>query len=251
VLAPACRIAVVHDARMREWVRGLSFRSEFTIVFFVAFGLPLMGTVLSFLAPEWWTHGAALITNARLLRTLIFEVVVGSLLWQVLVLRGWTGAQVGLSLVRPWSREFLTTPVVALGLTVAIYVSYAILLIAAVSVWPGLIGQTHRLQVAPGLPMGTVLAVALINPVFEEVFVCGYVISSLRGRLGVANAVNVSAAIRVAYHLYQGPIGVLGITPFALIAGVWFARTKRLAPLVLAHALIDFTGLTLASWKLP
>jgi membrane protease YdiL (CAAX protease family) len=238
---------------MREWIRGLSFRAEFAIVFFAAFGLPLAATILSLSAPGWWIHGAAPITNARLLRTLIFEVVLGSLLWQVLALRGWTSAQVGLSPVRPRSREFLTTPLVALGLALTAYVSYAILAITAVSVWPDLLGQawTHRPRVAPGLPVGTLLAVALINPVFEEVFVCGYVVSSLRDRLGIASAINASAAIRVAYHLYQGPMGVLGITPFALIAGVWFARTKRLAPLIIAHALIDFTGLSLASSKLP
>jgi membrane protease YdiL (CAAX protease family) len=236
---------------MREWIRGLSFRGEFAIVLLAAFGLPLAKTISLLLTSEWWLNGAPPFTNPLLLRTLIFEVVVGFLLWKVLTLRGWTGAKVGLSLVRPWSREFLTTPLVALGLALAVYLSSAVLVIAAIGLWPDLLSQafTHRPRAAPGLPIATVLAVALINPVFEEVFVCGYVVSSLRDRVGVAKAVNVSAGIRVAYHLYQGPMAVLGIMPFALILTIWFARTKRLAPLILAHALVDFAGLSLASWK--
>jgi hypothetical protein len=52
------------------------------------------------------------------------------------------------------------------------------------------------------------------------VFVCGYVLSGLRERPGVAAAENVSAGIRVAYHLYQGPMAALAIVPYALIAAV-------------------------------
>lgn len=250
LLVPAQSIAVVHDECMREWIRGLSFRGEFAIVFFAAFGFTLADTILFLSAPERW-HGAPPLTNGGVLRMLIFEVVVGSLLWQVLMLRGWTGALMGLSPVRLWSRKFLTTPLVALGLALAAYASYVILTIVAANAWPDLVRHASaRRLVAPGLPIATVLAAALINPVFEEVFVCGYVVSSLRERIGVANAVNVSAGIRVAYHLYQGAMGVLAITPFALIAAIWFARTRRLAPLILAHALMDFIGLSLASWKL-
>jgi uncharacterized protein len=87
--------------------------------------------------------------------------------------------------------------------------------------------------------------VAVIRMLATPVFVCGYVVASLRERIGGANAVSVSAGIRLAYHLYQGPAGVLGITPCALIAAIWFVRTRRLAPLIVAHAIVDFTGLFL------
>ena len=239
---------------MSEWIRSLSFRGEFAIVICAAFGLSLAASIPALWEPEHWLHGGPLLTHASLLRTLTFEVVVGFLLWQFLVLRGWTAARVGLASVHPWRREIVMTPLVGLGLAFAAFVSYAILLIAVGSIWPNLVWQSvpARLQlVASGLPATTVVATALINPVFEELFVCGYVVSSLRDRLGLANAVNVSAGIRVAYHLYQGPLGLLSIAPFALIGAIWFARTRRLAPLIFAHALLDFIGLALASWKLP
>lgn len=234
---------------MREWIRGLSFPGEFAIVFVAAFGLALAGTIHVLLTPEWWLQGPPPFTSERLLHTLIFEVILGSLLWRILVLRGWTCALVGLPIGGLRSRDFVTTPLVALGLALAANVIYVILASVVASGWPDLVGQAvaHRPRVAPGIPEVIVLAVSVINPIFEEVFVCGYVISSLRDRIGVANAVNVSAGIRVAYHLYQGPIGVLGITPYALIAAIWFVRTRRLAPLILAHALVDFTGLSFGS----
>jgi membrane protease YdiL (CAAX protease family) len=87
------------------------------------------------------------------------------------------------------------------------------------------------------------LAVSLLNPVFEEVFVCGYVISALKERRGTTTAINVSAGIRVFYHFYQGALGILGITPMALIFAYWFARTGRLWPLIVAHAVSDFVAL--------
>jgi membrane protease YdiL (CAAX protease family) len=53
----------------------------------------------------------------------------------------------------------------------------------------------------------------------------------------------VSAGIRVFYHFYQGAVGVVGIAPMALLFAYWFARTGRLWPLIVAHALTDFAGL--------
>jgi membrane protease YdiL (CAAX protease family) len=236
---------------MREWIRGLSFRGEFALVILAAFGLALGSTAWLLATSQWWLNGPPPFTNDRLLRTLLFEVIVGGLLWKGLTLRGWTGAKVGLTPLRAWSLEYLTTPLIAIGLLLAFYVAYAVLFVIAANLQSDLISQAiaHGPRVAAGLPLATVVAVALVNPVFEEVFVCGYVISGLRERVGIASAVNVSAGIRLAYHLYQGPVGVLGITPFALITALWFARTRRLAPLILAHGLVDFTGLLFGSQR--
>lgn len=233
---------------MSKWLRELSFRGEFALVMIAAFGLPLVATALMLADPERWLRGAPPLTNARLLQTPIFELVLGSLLWRVLTLRGWTTEQVGLSLRRPSGRELLTTPLVALGLMLAAYAGYALLANLAATFSPELVRQAFaRRLVAPHIPLTTVIAVVLVNPIFEEVFVCGYIVSALRDRVGVLTAVNVSAGIRVAYHLYQGAAGVLSVTPFALIAAIWFARTRRLTPLVLAHALLDFAGLWMPS----
>ena len=49
------------------------------------------------------------------------------------------------------------------------------------------------------------------------------------------------------YHFYQGALGVLSITPMGPLFAYWFARTGRLWPLVVAHALQDFTALVVDS----
>lgn len=57
----------------------------------------------------------------------------------------------------------------------------------------------------PSASLLAVLLVSVVNPWYEELFVCAYVIESLRGRFGLGTAINVSVALRVSYHLYQGP----------------------------------------------
>jgi len=52
-----------------------------------------------------------------------------------------------------------------------------------------------------------------------------------------------SLAIRLTCHLYQGAAGVIGIVPLGFIFTYWYARTGRLWPVVLAHALFDVAGL--------
>ena len=44
--------------------------------------------------------------------------------------------------------------------------------------------------------------------------------------VSVATAVNISAAIRLSYHLYQGVAGVLSVVPMGLLFAIWFARTR-------------------------
>jgi membrane protease YdiL (CAAX protease family) len=100
-----------------------------------------------------------------------------------------------------------------------------------------------NVEISSDLRVRTVVILSLVNPVFEEVFVCGYLINALKKERSLVFAINVSVAIRLAYHLYQGPMVVLSIVPMGLIFGYWFARTGRLWPLVTAHALLDFFAL--------
>ncbi len=53
--------------------------------------------------------------------------------------------------------------------------------------------------------------------------------------------------LRLAYHLYQGAFRLFGIIAFSAIFTLWFAKKGRLWPLIIAHAIIDFTGLWASS----
>ncbi|WP_306233660.1 CPBP family intramembrane glutamic endopeptidase [Agrococcus beijingensis] len=74
----------------------------------------------------------------------------------------------------------------------------------------------------------------------EEVIVVGYLFARLR-RLGWGEwpIIVATAALRGAYHLYQGVPAMIGNFAMGLLFGWLYARTGRLVPLIVAHTLID------------
>lgn len=81
------------------------------------------------------------------------------------------------------------------------------------------------------------------NAVLEEVVVVGYLITRLR-QLGwrLPAALAASALLRGSYHLYQGFGGFVGNAVMGVLFGLFFLRTRRVAPLVVAHALLDIVA---------
>jgi len=84
---------------------------------------------------------------------------------------------------------------------------------------------------------------SIINPVFEEVIVCGYVIPVIARRYGETTAINVSVLIRTSYHLYQGIAALPFHVAYGLMQGYMYVRFRNLWPLIVSHALLDFFAL--------
>lgn len=84
---------------------------------------------------------------------------------------------------------------------------------------------------------------AVQNAVLEEVIVLGYLTHRL-GRLGWSPLRTgiASAALRGTYHLYQGVGGLLGNAAMGAIFCYLYRRLGRLAPFIIAHALIDIVA---------
>ena len=78
------------------------------------------------------------------------------------------------------------------------------------------------------------------NAVVEEVIVVGYLLRRL-DQLGWSwpAAVAASALLRGSYHLYQGVGGFVGNVVMGLIFCLLYRRWRRVAPLAIAHTLID------------
>jgi membrane protease YdiL (CAAX protease family) len=133
---------------------------------------------------------------------------------------------------------------IGLGLVLAFYVVYACALwIAYASGFrPSYLGHYQTL-VDSGLSLPVTVSVCILNPVYEETFLCGYIITTAKATNRTTAGVNASVMIRLACHLYQGGLGVLGIVPVGLIFAWWYARTGRLWPLFVAHAVMDAIGL--------
>ena len=213
---------------MQEWIRSLSPRSEFVVVIGLAFGWALLSSLESVLsgAPAQ-TDTAFSFSAPALWSMLIIELTVIALLGYFLSARGWAISHFG---PPAQARDLLA----GLALGAAIIVVYQLL--AALALSSG--AELKPGQVSPGVGWTTILAVSTVNGFYEEVFVCGYVLVALRERWGLWPAIHISTALRVGYHLYQGSGGVLGAVPTGLIFAGWYARTGRLWPLILAHALL-------------
>ena len=91
--------------------------------------------------------------------------------------------------------------------------------------------------------------------VVEETIVVGYLFERL-GRLGwkSSSIILTSALLRASYHLYQGFGGFVGNLAMGLVFALFFRKTNRLVPLLIAHFLLDafsFIGYPLVAHLLP
>ncbi len=86
------------------------------------------------------------------------------------------------------------------------------------------------------------LLAALRSGLQEEVIVVGFLLSKLKlvnPTFSVLLLVLTSAAIRASYHSYQGFSAVLGNFVMGIVFALVFLRTARVAPLVIAHTLMN------------
>lgn len=88
------------------------------------------------------------------------------------------------------------------------------------------------------LTLPLIVAFAIINGTFEEVFLLGVLTRGLR-RHGLSLAIGLPLLVRVSYHLYQGPVGAVWILTFGLLFALLYVRTGSLWPPVFAHILWD------------
>lgn len=91
--------------------------------------------------------------------------------------------------------------------------------------------------------MPVIIAFALVNATFEEVFLLGVLVRGLRSQ-GLSIAIGLPLLVRVLYHLYQGPVGAVWILVFGLFFSLCYVRRPVLWPLVFAHVLWDIVPFT-------
>ena len=90
---------------------------------------------------------------------------------------------------------------------------------------------------------------AIRHAVLEEVIVVGYLLDRF-GKFGwsVPLSIAASALLRGSYHLYQGFGPFIGNAVMGVVFAWLYTRTRRVMPLVIAHALLDivaFVGFSL------
>jgi membrane protease YdiL (CAAX protease family) len=80
----------------------------------------------------------------------------------------------------------------------------------------------------------------LINPFYEELIVRGFAMTEIEA---LSNnkilAVVVSTFIQTSYHLYQGVPQALLISTIFLGYSIFYSKTRRLTPVIIAHLILD------------
>jgi membrane protease YdiL (CAAX protease family) len=86
------------------------------------------------------------------------------------------------------------------------------------------------------------LSLSVVNGIYEEVFLLAFLQRGLR-RLGGSNALGITLLVRMLYHTYQGPLGLLALAVFGLMVGFYYLRSGRLFPVIVAHIVADVAAL--------
>lgn len=80
----------------------------------------------------------------------------------------------------------------------------------------------------------------LLNPFFEELIVRAYLMTEIGELTGsTVLAIALSVAVQTSYHLYYGWVGALSLGFEFLAFSVYYARTGRIVPVIVAHELFD------------
>ena len=205
---------------------------EAAVVVTICFGLSIVAS-LHAVANGFRATGA--FTDASLLWLIATEVVLAGAALAFLHVRGFAIA------------SLMPTPSVRGGI-VGVGLFFGAWLVGWLLVAPFAAGQREqpieRMMAEASLSMPVIVAMALVNGAFEEVFLLGFLARALRG-FGLAIALGVPTLVRVSYHLYQGPLGALWVFAVGLVFAVYYARTVRLWPPVFAHVLWDIVPFVL------
>lgn len=220
------------NERSGSWVsvddRRGSIR-ELAIVFGLTVGLWLL---------PWILRGGGIsfeFGQTRLLATLLAEIICVIVLWPWLAYRGWSfGAIAG----APQPIDILR----GLGIAVVAYLAYYFSVYTWIVFVPGTYNVLLHANAVGSAPAWLVIVGVIVNPVYEEFLWLGYGITALQ-RYGTRTAVVASVALRLSVHLYQGRMAFISILPLAVVFTLYFVKTKRLWPVIVAHLLFDTLAL--------
>ena len=214
---------------------------ELLLVLVISFGGSLLSSLYLMHAGK---AGLAMVSEFRWARGFIQEIPCLLLLGYVLSRRRSSFRDIGLR----WS---LRDVGVGVGLAIASYVAYIVggfivYLVHHAFFRPGSNGISAADMASHSL--APAILFALINPFFEELIVRAYLMSEIRDLTGswIVAAIS-SVTLQWSYHLYYGWDGAFSMAFTFLVFSIYFARTRRATPLVVAHGMLDLWAVL--SWR--
>jgi membrane protease YdiL (CAAX protease family) len=201
---------------------------EALVVVALCFGFFILSSTIMVFSPG---AGSGAFSDNSLLSIVVLELILAACALGVLSVRGyplatllprasWTGVVVGTVLY---------------------------LLVALADTTLGWFASDRMLQPVQQMLEGqrsvlVLLLLSVVNGVYEEVFLLAFLQRGLR-RLGGSNALGIALLVRMLYHTYQGPLGLLAVAIFGLLAGYYYLRSGRLFPVIVAHIVADVSAL--------
>jgi len=112
---------------------------------------------------------------------------------------------------------------------------------------PAMYSSAHGGQTAReifGHPSLMAIPFCFLNPFFEELIVRAYLMTEVKALTGswILSAA-LSVAIQFSYHLYYGWGRAIALSFLFLVFSIYYARTQRATPIIIAHGIFDIYGL--------
>jgi len=230
-------------------LKGLSNRTEFFLILFIGFGLPVFFSNFSLLIvktsefnqnPSWLYK----LTNQSMYFIVLFELVALFIILYILRIRG-----LGLNDFNLTFSFRLVLVAVLLLLTSKVF-SILIYKLIDISNVTNEVSTAH-IQYELEAKWISITLVIIINSFYEEFLLIGYLFRRLE-KYHPALVIGISLLLRESYHTYQGWISLIGIVSMGLVFGYYYFKYKKMWPVILAHSFNNlFAFLSMHFHKYP
>ena len=220
---------------MKLLIKKLPPFLEFFIVIFITLGNLIISSTSAIIS-HISTDRALNLNFQEFSGLLTYEILTLCLVFLFLKARGWKIKDFNLDI----SLNLIGAGVVIFAIDyILVQIIATILIRLNIIIYP---------QLTCSLSILEILAVSIINPIFEEIIVIGYVFKALEEKYRGWLIIIISTLIRLSYHTYQGSIIIAGILPMGILFSLFYWRSKKLFPLIIAHGLLDFVPLYYCSF---
>lgn len=205
---------------------------ELSLVLLVAIGGPMLNSLYLLVnGPGPMSHTS----DARWALSILQEITALLLLGYVLSRRGLSFSNLGFR----WSLRDAGLGILVAGPSFAVYVIGSLVVqVVHYSVYGSLAkGPTPKDFYAPSL---LAILLFLLNPFFEELIVRAYLMNEVLQLTGSSSlSVAISVAVQFSYHLYYGWAGAISVAFLFLAFALYYARSRRALPVIVAHSFFD------------